>query len=85
MNYANIEGSARLRRVAAVLRNGREHSTLELVTRAKVCAINAIVSELRRNGLRIRCTKRDNLQYYYRLENPAAKVLRCVGRGGRHA
>lgn len=67
MHAARISRSDRLRRVLAVLSDGREHSTYEIVHAAQVCAVNSIVAELRANGLRISCERRAD-RWYYRLE-----------------
>lgn len=57
MHAASIERSPRLQRVRDVLSDGREHSTLEIVRDAGVCAVNSIVAELRANGLDITCRR----------------------------
>ena len=54
MNAAPLD-SPRLQRVLAVLRDGAEHSTRDLVARAHVCAVNSIVAELRANGIAVAC------------------------------
>ena len=56
MHAAALDRSDRLQRVYALLADGREWSTRELLRAADVCAVNSIVSELRANGLVI--TKR---------------------------
>jgi len=66
MRAAKLENSPRLRRVLTVLSDESEHSTLEIIQRARVCAVNSVVSELRRNGLDIKCTRRGD-HWYYRL------------------
>ena len=55
MHAAKLSRSARLQRVADVLRDGQEHSTRDLVLAAQVCAVNSIVAELRTNGYGIDC------------------------------
>ena len=55
MHAARIEHSPRLGRVAALLADGKEHSTLDIVLDARVCAVNSIVAELRENGFTISC------------------------------
>lgn len=55
MHAARIESSPRLQRVHALLSDGAEHSTLEIVAGARVCAVNSIVAELRENGCYIEC------------------------------
>jgi len=67
MNYANIESSDRLQRVAQVLAQGGEFSTLEIIKKANVCAVNSIVSELRQNGYDISCERRGE-KWFYRME-----------------
>ena len=57
MNSAKLEKSPRLKKVADLLADGREHSTMEIVMRARVCAVNSIVAELRDNGLDIQCRR----------------------------
>lgn len=54
IHKANMK-SPRLRRVAAVLADGAEHSSLEIQRRARVCAPGTCVSELRANGAVIDC------------------------------
>ena len=65
MNIAKLDSSDRLKRVAQVLSDGKEHSTLEIVQAAGVCAVNSIISELRRNGLNIPPAKRRDGNFYY--------------------
>ncbi len=55
MHASNLDRSSRLQRVRDLLLDGREHSTLEIVQGAHVCAVNSIISELRANGLEITC------------------------------
>ena len=55
MHAAHIDRSERLQRVEALLSDGAEHSTLDIVTGAQVCAVNSIISELRANGREIHC------------------------------
>ena len=50
MHAARLDRSKRLRRVHALLADGAEHSTLDIATRARVCAVNSCVAELRVNG-----------------------------------
>lgn len=68
MNAAKLETSQRLKRVLSVLSDGAEHSTLDIVCQAQVCAVNSIVAELRHNGVSIACQRRGDY-WYYRLES----------------
>lgn len=63
---ARIDTSDRLRRVDALLADGREYSTLEIVQHCDVCAVNSIVDELRSNGRDIRCRREGNRWLYRR-------------------
>ena len=67
MNAARLGHSDRLQRVKRFLSDHKPHSTLEIVKKANVCAVNSIVSELRANGLPIQCQRRGDL-WYYRME-----------------
>lgn len=67
MNAAKLENSVRLSRVSSLLKSGREYSTLDIIKRAGVCAVNSIISELRQNGEEIRCQRRGNVWYYKRV------------------
>lgn len=66
MNAASLAKSERLQRVKDFLSDRRPHSTLEIVKKAKVCAVSSIVSELRANGCRIECQRKAD-RWYYRM------------------
>ena len=55
MHYATIARSPRLQRVLEALSDGVEHSTLDIVREAEVCAVNSCIAELRANGADIGC------------------------------
>jgi len=67
MNYANIEKSLRLQKVITVLKDKNWHSTMDIIKRAEVCAVNSIITELRLNGFDIKC-KRDANKWLYQLQ-----------------
>lgn len=71
MKAARLENSARLRRVADLLADGREYSTLDIIIGADVCAVNSCIAELRDNGLAISCRREGNI-WLYRMEMEAA-------------
>ena len=50
-----IHAATRLTRVLRVLRDGRPHTTRELIKQAEVCAVNTCVSEMRALGYVIEC------------------------------
>ncbi len=54
MNAAAL-ASPRLQRVLALLRDGRPHTTRDVVRRARVMAVNACMAELRQHGAEIVC------------------------------
>ena len=64
MNAADLKKSERLQRVLDFLRDKRPHSTLEIVRKAKVCAVNSAVAELRANGFDISCQRRGDIWFY---------------------
>ncbi len=55
MHAARLASSPRLKRVHALLADGRERSTLDIVEAARVCAVNSCIAELRANGAEIHC------------------------------
>lgn len=65
MNAARLDRSARLRRVARLLADGRPRTTLQIASAARVCAVSTVVSELRQNGLAIACQRVGNKWYYW--------------------
>ncbi len=67
MHSASLQKSERLTRVLDLLRVGKELSTLDIIEKAHVCAVNSIISELRQNGINISC-KRKGPHWYYTLE-----------------
>ena len=69
IHSARLSRSPRLRRVFSALCDGREHTTLDLIREANVCAVNSIISELRRNGLVIRCHREGDV-WRYRMATP---------------
>lgn len=72
MNAASL-ASPRLRRVLKVLKDGKPHSTREIVRKAGVMAVSAVVAELRHHGARIVCTTQlvdDRRVWFYTMERP---------------
>jgi len=67
MNAASIESSDRLNRVLDLLSQGGEFTTLDIIKKANVCAVNSIISELRQNGFDIACQRRGE-KWFYKLE-----------------
>lgn len=71
MKSARLETSQRLQRVAALLADGRGHSTLEIMPGAGVCAVNSCVAELRDNGFSIHCRREGDIWRYRMTETGA--------------
>jgi biotin operon repressor len=67
MHAASLERSERLQRVLWLLLDGQWHSTLEIVQRAQVCAVNSCIAELRANGIDIECRCVGVGRYEYRV------------------
>jgi hypothetical protein len=68
MHHARLEKSARLQRVKAVLsRHKHPLTTMDIIEKAEVCAVNSIISELRENGMKIKCW-RSGPAWYYQME-----------------
>jgi hypothetical protein len=53
MNAARLDRSPRLQRVLSVLWQGDYLTTLDIIRRANVCAVNSIIAELRQGGYQI--------------------------------
>lgn len=64
MNNAAFESSKRLQKVFQVLSDGLPHSTMDIIQKANVCAVNSIISELRENGFLIKCHRDGNIWFY---------------------
>ena len=62
-------------RVVSLLESGREYSTNEIISQAKVCAVASLVSELRRTGLPIVCTRKGK-NWFYKIEARSAASRR---------
>ncbi|MEW5790015.1 MAG: hypothetical protein ACOY4L_09030 [Pseudomonadota bacterium] len=77
MRAVRLEHSARLRRVAELLSDGRWYSTLDIVVGAGVCAVNSCVAELRANGIPVACRRVGRERFEYRqldVDTPAGAV-----------
>lgn len=71
MNYGRLATSPRLQRALRALQRAEgEISTMELARRARICAVNSVVAELRRNGAKINCrqvTEGKKRRWFYTL------------------
>lgn len=80
MHAANLAKSPRLQRVHDLLADGRPHSTRDIVVKADVCAVNAIVAELRSQGAVIVCRQaprsdRGGRVWLYRMTEPVPPLF----------
>lgn len=67
MHSAHLSKSERLQRVAELLGDGRPRTTLDIIKGANVCAVSAVVSELRTQGLIITCQRVGDVWWYQRV------------------
>lgn len=65
IHAARLSSSDRLQRLLEYLRDGKEHTTLNIVLGANICAVNSAVAELRENGYLINCRRVSNGCYAY--------------------
>lgn len=69
MHAARLAHSGRLQRVRALLSDGVPRSTMEIIERAHVCAVNSIAAELRHNGVPVGCQREGDVWLYW-IEQP---------------
>ena len=72
MHHAQLSRSPRLQRALRALREaGGWITTRSLIRRARICAVNSVIAELRENGAEIACeqrvTKSGRRRWSYRL------------------
>lgn len=64
MNAAQLS-SPRLQRTLRVLRAAkRPLSTMQIIAKARVCAVNSIAAELRFHGIPVICQRRGDVWFY---------------------
>jgi hypothetical protein len=74
IHAANADKSNRLQRVLRLLSDGKQHSTLEVQQRAKVCNAHTCKAELKANGYEIDCKCIGRGRFVYRLVGRKEKV-----------
>lgn len=75
---ARLATSPRLQSVHALLKTGLKYSTKDISDMTGYYAISAIASELRRNGIDVRCrpqTENGRKVYYYWIPRPVQSEL----------
>lgn len=77
---ALLENSPRLQRVARFLSDGKPHSTREIIRECDVCAVNAIIDELRdpKNGFDIVCKRTSKTVWEYTMIGGQSQLLRIA-------
>lgn len=70
--HAATLSSPRLQRFLQLMRDGQWRTTRSIIRGARVCAVNAVVSELRVHGAEIECEQRPSRSgqgrvWYYRM------------------
>ena len=78
IHAALLENSPRLQRVAKFLGDGKPHSTRDIIRACDVCAVNAIVDELRepKNGFDIECKQISKGVWEYTMLGGFTQLLR---------
>ena len=66
-HYAIAHRSERLKRIYNLLKDGKSYTSRQIVRLANVIALSASIDELRKNGVRIKCT-------YVRTTDTGARV-----------
>ena len=72
MHHAKLDTSPRLQRALIALQSSRGWiTTRTLIRKANVCAVNAVIAELRENGATIECKQevdaKGQRRWFYRL------------------
>lgn len=80
MHAASLARSPRLQRVHDLLLDGRPHSTRDIIAKAGVCAVNAVIAELRAQGAVIVCRQgrrsaRGERVWLYRMTTPVPPLF----------
>ena len=80
IHAALLENSPRLQRVAKFLSDGKPRSTREIIIECDVCAVNAIVDELRdpKNGFDIECKRVSRTVWEYKMIGGFSQLLRIA-------
>ncbi len=65
MHYRKLSNPT-IKRVLKLLMTGKEFTTRDIDRKARVCAVSAVVAEIRANGVGVDCTQRKG-RFYYRL------------------
>ena len=64
MNAARIERSKRLQKFLGVLASGEWLSTMQIIQRGGICAINSCAAECRDQGVQVQCERRGGAWFY---------------------
>jgi len=75
IHYALYRNSERLQRFLALMLDGKERSTMEIIRGANICAVSSAACELRENGFRCECVKKTSPAFYRLFDIEEAKAL----------
>lgn len=75
IHYAKYQASERLQRFLALMLDGKQRTTMEIIRGADICAISSAACELRENGFRMECVKRTSPSIYQLFDIEAARAL----------
>jgi len=45
--------------------DGNRHTTRDIIRKARVCAVNSIISEIRDNGFKVECVRQGDKWFYW--------------------
>lgn len=75
IRYAAYAKSDRLQRLLAFMLDGKEHSTLDIIQGAEICAVNSAACELRMNGFSCFCVRKSSPAIYQLADPEADRAL----------
>ena len=75
IHYAKLNNSPRLQRLLAFLRDGKPHTTRNILKAIDICAVNTAICELRRNGFDVACRCIGKGRFEYQLERDTVAII----------
>lgn len=74
IHAAELDKSDRLKRVMSLLCDGLEHTTRDIIENAHVCAVNSCISEIRANGIPVKCRAISRGLFGYKLSDDVVEI-----------
>lgn len=74
MHYARIETSPMLKKIYAILKDRKWHTTFELMKATGCCTVSTRISELRQNGLAVECQLKNNERHIHEYRYEGRRV-----------